>query len=246
MGDSVNSQLMAYKQLLGVTTNYHAEGGDGEVHFKPLSEKDKEFIEGALKETVEKTDPVKVLEKTLESLKEAEDKETKLMLIEDLVDLLGQIDLATIYVKNYHGLEDIKNGIINGDDTEIKGSYISLLTTVTHNNIDVQDLINDFSKEFNFLEYFLENYVESSTLAHKLRMRSLGAISAIVSHHTNNFTTFISLNGVGKLKNLLKNVKKNTELVERVKFSINSLKSTIPELSEDCKNKYASELSYLQ
>uniref|UniRef100_A0A0K0ELG1 Fes1 domain-containing protein n=1 Tax=Strongyloides stercoralis TaxID=6248 RepID=A0A0K0ELG1_STRER len=245
MGDSSNSQLAAYKEILKVTTKHHTNDGSDEVNFKPLNEEDKKFIEEALKETIEKSDPVKLLEKTLSSIKEASDKEAKLELINDLIDIVGQIDLATIFVKNYHGLDEIQYNLLNENDVDILSCYITLLTTVTSNNIDVQDYISKFNGEHNFLKLLLDHFIKNNNAPEKLRIQSLGSISAIVCHHKENFVNFLTLDGISILRKLSETEKTNNRFLTRIMYTLNSIGSSIPDIEPDYKKMFASEFSFL-
>uniref|UniRef100_A0A0N4ZRD8 Fes1 domain-containing protein n=1 Tax=Parastrongyloides trichosuri TaxID=131310 RepID=A0A0N4ZRD8_PARTI len=243
MGDSVNSQLQVYKQLLNETTKYH--NSDGTQHRRELKEEDKKFIENALKESMKDSDPARKMAEILDNISKTEDTETKLLYIDDLIDIVCQVDFATIYALNYKGLEEIKNNINSKNDEKLTCAYISLLTTITHNNLEVQDLINKYSKEFNFLEYLLEEFIKKSNVPSMLKKRSLGAVAAIVNNHRLNFSMFLSLKGVESLKNIVNN-EDNEEILDRTKFTLNLLKSSLPDVDKDDTRKYISDILYLK
>lgn len=186
------------------------------------------------------------MEKKLRLIKEADDIVIKSNLMDDLVDLLGQIDLATIFIKNYYGLDEIRKAFLSEKNIEILADYITLLTTVASNNVDVQNCIYEYNEEYDFLQTLMEKFVLNTDIEVKLRMRSLGSISAIVGHHTANFTNFLSMDGISKLRNLLESKLRNATFVARIKYTLNAMRLAIPEISEADKEKYASDILYLQ
>ncbi|KAH7727069.1 hsp70-binding protein 1-like protein [Aphelenchoides avenae] len=201
----------SYKKLLQIAT---AAKGDEpwDPNVKPMPEEDRKWLEGALQELASDTDPIKQMKKIMSQLDtfqepKPEDVEPVGQIVEDLIDLVCHIDIAVDFCK-LGGLHLIHR-FLSSDIEKIRIEGAKLVSFIAQNNPSVQDYV----LKTNFLERFLLA-VADPTISEAYRIKSLGAISAVVRAHFPGIQKFLEVHGLETMQKAfdtaLENGRENT------------------------------------
>ncbi|GMT16997.1 hypothetical protein PFISCL1PPCAC_8294 [Pristionchus fissidentatus] len=209
MGDGAVPQQY-WNALLGMTTKAMADYNDANPGQAPaagpapgpLSGESRQWLEGAIRDLVNSTDPGKILDgvmgsllryATTSELEEADiEKVTDLSL--RLEDLLQFADLAGKFHR-MGGFEIITRLLNYTDYPQLRAAGCQMLITMCENNPQAQDLVIAHPL-FKHIFDLLADENQNSTFRYKL----LGTVSAVVRSHGPAFDAFIGVNGHMRMK----------------------------------------------
>ncbi|GMR37352.1 hypothetical protein PMAYCL1PPCAC_07547, partial [Pristionchus mayeri] len=214
--------LQYWNALLGITTKATAEYNDAhptqqikcDEKAGPLSDESRTWLESALRELVNSTDPGKILDGVMGSLLryatttelEEGDIEKVMDLGLRLEDLLQYADLAGKFHR-MGGFEIIIRFLNYSNYPQLRSTGCQMLITMCENNPQAQNLVIAHPL-FNHIFDLLCDAKQDSTFRYKL----LGTVSAIVRSHAPAFDAFTGINGHSKMRE----VAISTENEERV------------------------------
>uniref|UniRef100_A0A0M3I4H1 TOG domain-containing protein n=1 Tax=Ascaris lumbricoides TaxID=6252 RepID=A0A0M3I4H1_ASCLU len=154
---------------------------------------DRKFLESAISDLVEKSDPVrqmKTLISELKALKEptSEDIDNLTAIIDALENIVCQVDAAVDFC-TLGGLAEVQR-LMSCKCDKVRVEVLRLIPTLAQNNPQVQDLMLEGE-----LLADLMSLLVSTDECSNVRMRALSGISAIVRTHDRAHGRFRQLNG---------------------------------------------------
>ncbi|KAI6196955.1 hypothetical protein M3Y94_01168500 [Aphelenchoides besseyi] len=219
-----------YTQLLAVATaSKNGEKMDPTV--PPMNEENRQWLESALKEMSQYSDPVRNLKAAISRLKrtgEGDDLEELQRSVDALIDLVCDLDLALDFCK-LEGLKIVEELLSKFSDS-INQRVIPIISEISQNNPSVQQQVLK-TKLFENLLLLLDE--SSGTTSAITRLKIVGAISAIVKQYPPAVIRFIQLGGLETVMQTFDSAIKNGDarLVLRcVVMVVNSKRSAAPEL----------------
>ncbi|GMS85101.1 hypothetical protein PENTCL1PPCAC_7276, partial [Pristionchus entomophagus] len=262
-----------WNALLGMTTRATADYNDANPAQSPpseepgpLSDESRKWLESALRELVNSTDPGKILDGVLGSLlRYATTTELEERDIEKVTDLGLRLEDLLQYadlVGKFHrmgGFEIIIRFLNYTLYPQLRATGCQMLITMCENNPQAQNLVIAHPL-FKHIFELLCDTTQNSNFRYKL----LGAVSAIVRSHAPAFDAFTAMNGHSKMREVaisLENEERVAHKAARILASIaytyrddpvrkNALKETIAQvytvLSTRREGEDTAELSYVR
>uniref|UniRef100_A0A915PW64 Nucleotide exchange factor Fes1 domain-containing protein n=1 Tax=Setaria digitata TaxID=48799 RepID=A0A915PW64_9BILA len=187
-----------------------ANDGSGDKSSQLMSTEDRKFVESAMAEAVQLTDPVKHMTKYIEQLKlmkdpSKDDVNIIAEIVENLEDLVCDIDLAADFCKLGGLVEVIR--ILKSDCDSVRCEVARLISLLAQNNPYVQNIM----LETDLLPYLL-TVLEEIEASEDLVSRTLSGLSAIVRAHEKAFNQFRKLNGLEKIVDVFQQSINNNNL----------------------------------
>uniref|UniRef100_A0A9J2PNZ9 Nucleotide exchange factor Fes1 domain-containing protein n=1 Tax=Ascaris lumbricoides TaxID=6252 RepID=A0A9J2PNZ9_ASCLU len=190
MGDPGGVPNAAWKDLM-VAAQMVAGDTPGEP--KEMSAEDRKFLESAMSDMVEKSDPVrqmKTLISELKALKEptSEDIDNLTAIIDALENIVCQVDAAVDFC-TLGGLAEVQR-LMDCQCNEARVEVLRLIPTLAQHNPRVQDVMLEQE-----VMAALMSLLVSTDECSNVRVKALSGISAIVRAHERAYTRFRQLNG---------------------------------------------------
>lgn len=196
MGDSGNVPDSAWKDLFIAA---QALGSSSRGEAKLMSEEDRKFLEDAMGDVAQKSDPVRQMKLHIGELQKMEDpSDVDLENLESIVDALEnivcQIDCAVDFCK-LGGVREIER-FMASKSTPVRTEVMRLLPTILQNNPVAQALLLRTE-----LLSSLISLVTSENEAPKIKASALSGISAMVRGYNDAYSAFRRLNGFAIVAN---------------------------------------------
>lgn len=190
MSGSGNIPDAAWKKLF-VAAQSLSNGFSGSA--KQMSEEDRKFLEGAMSELVQKSDPTRQMIQHINELREMkqlsiDDFDKLELIIDELESIVCQIDCAIDFCK-LGGIKEIERLMAYNCDP-VRREAMRLLPTILQNNPGAQDLVLKTD-----LMSSLISLVTAEKEASEIKVRALSALSAMVRGYDEAYSVFRSLNG---------------------------------------------------
>ncbi|VDK17915.1 unnamed protein product [Anisakis simplex] len=183
MGDPSRIPDAAWKELLVA-----AQTAAGDSHGPPqkMPEEKRKFIESAMSDLVQKTDPVRQMKKLIDDLRQTEepkkheDTERLKAVVDSLEDIVCQVDAAVDFCK-LGGLGEILR-LMNCKCDEARCEVMRLIPTLAQHNPKVQDIMLDQE-----VIAALLSLIVSTEESSDVRVKALSGVSSVVRAHEGTY-----------------------------------------------------------
>ncbi|KAF8360227.1 hypothetical protein PRIPAC_87150 [Pristionchus pacificus] len=198
-----------WNALLGMTTRATADYNDSNpsqsqpsVDPGPLSDESRQWLESALRDVANSTDPGKILDGLMGSLLRyaatSELEESDIEKVTDLglrlEDLLQCADLAGKFQRS-GGFEIIMRFLNYMNYAKLRSTGCQMLITMCENNPQAQNLVIAHPLFKHIFDLLCDTKQDSN-----FRYKLLGSVSAIVRSHAPAFDAFTGINGHSKMR----------------------------------------------